>query len=192
MIVVGLPKGVLKEKSKLLAETICNCKMLSSQLKLKNNKYTFLFLKHRDIPRFIDLGILDYGITSDEWIKECDKKNIQELMTLNWCSTKMALIGSKDTENIRTCSTEFQNIARKYFNDKNVNILYISGSSETLIQDVTDASIDCVETGKTLKDNNLIIKDILFQSEVKLIGNANSNKYEIKEIIDYLKGYEKR
>ena len=189
MIKIGLPKGVLKSKSKMMAKEICKCELFDSQLKVSNEKYMFLFLKHRDIPKCINLGILDYGITSDEWIIENGKDKFNEIMEINWCKTKMALIMKDSNQPIKVCATEFPNIAKNYFRNNDVKILYISGSSETLIPEIVDASIDCVETGKTLRDNQLIIKDTIFDSNIKLISKKDVSSNNIDEIIEYLKEY---
>lgn len=190
MIKVGLPKGVLKNKSRQMASTICNCKLFDSQLKVFNDKYMFYFLKHRDIPKFIDTGLLDIGITSDEWIIETGKEKFDEILSINWCPTKMSLIVKDINSPIKKCATEFPNIATQYFKNTNTEIIKISGSSETLVPEMVDCSIDCVETGKTIKDNNLIIKDIIFESNIKLISKKSLFNEDISEILYYLKEFQ--
>ena len=175
MINIGLPKGNVLSKSKQLVERITGKPVVAGRLSVEYENYRFFFLKHRDIPGLVEQGVLNYGITSDEWIAETDARVIR-FKELDWCDTKIALIEHKDASNKpRSCVTEFQNIARKYL-PKDVHIHYISGSSEAMVPFMFDCCIDCVESGATLVRNNLVIKDILLSSKIVVIGGQVHNE----------------
>lgn len=178
MISIGLPKGELKKFSlnfisKLLGETTENKK-----LNYLNENYSIYLLKHRDIPLFLDRGLIDIGITSSEWVEESGVK-LTPILMLDWCDTRISLIESKITINnraSRSCVTEFPNIAFKYFNEKGIDcdIFKISGSSEACVPQIFDWCIDCVETGATLQENNLVEKEIILRSKVALFTKYNN------------------
>lgn len=79
------------------------------------------------------------------------------------------------TGDSRSCVTEFPNIASKYFKEQGIecNIFHISGSSEACVPQIFDWCIDCVETGTTLLENDLMEKEIILESKVALF-----TKYE--------------
>ncbi len=135
--------------------------------------YIFYFLKQRDIPVLIDNGILDYGITSDEWIKET-RVHVLRLKELDWCDTKIAVIVHKNnTKRLKKCVSEYIEIARKYFGNCEIDIKYVSGSCESLVPTEFDCCVGCVESGTTLRQNDLVVKDIILQSKIVLVGKKD-------------------
>lgn len=173
VINIGLPKGNVFNKSKELVEKFTGNSIIDGKLKVGYENFRFYFLKHRDIPFFVESGKLDYGITSDEWIVETGV-SVTRIKELDWCDTKIALIKSENYGgDLLTCVTEFENIARKYFED-NVQIERISGSSEALVPEMYSCCIDCVESGKTLNVNDLVIADIIMYSKMVLIGKTKT------------------
>lgn len=179
VVKIGLPKGVIKQKSlsvvKLLMQEEINDKCLS----FKNDNYEIYLLKHRDIPKMIEIGLLDIGITASEWIIE-NKNKVKIISVLDWCNTNICLISAEKKlflTNGINCITEFYNIAFNYFKKKKIlaNIFHVSGSSEACVPFLFDCCIDCVETGNTLKENNLHIVETIFESNIVLIGNEKIN-----------------
>ncbi len=188
---IGLPKGNIYNKSKNLVREICKKDFPDGKLTICSEKYSFYFLKHRDIPRLIAQGFLDYGITSDEWIAESGY-NLQRIEKTNWCHTKIAIIGKdrkKHIQNISSCVTEYVNIAKKFKEKNNLNYLIfsISGSSEGLVPDFCETCIDCVESGTTLYRNGLEIIKIIMESDVWLVGNLNKQIKDIDKILNVIR-----
>lgn len=64
-----------------------------------------------------------------------------------------------------------------------VNVTYISGSSEACVPEIADYCVDCVETARTLKDNDLEIKDVILESKMMLFVNEN---FSDNKILSYL------
>lgn len=184
MIYIAMPKGCVFQKSKKVVENFTGMEITSGQLKIAYKKYMFCFLKHRDIPKLVENGVFHYGITSDEWLKETEVK-VKRIKELDWCDTKIALIRQKGDEGeIRSCVTEFPNIAMKTLK-KSISVQYVSGSSEALVPEFYDSCIDCVESGRTLEKNNLIIDQILLNSKTVLIGNED-NRYLLEDFMRWL------
>lgn len=177
MISIGLPKGGLKKYSLNFISNLIGEPVESKKLSFSTENYTIFLLKHRDIPRFLECGLIDVGITSIEWVEESGIE-LNLVMMLNWCDTRISLIESKEkdrTGDSRSCVTEFPNIASKYFKEQGIecNIFHISGSSEACVPQIFDWCIDCVETGTTLLENDLMEKEIILESKVALF-----TKYE--------------
>ncbi len=192
---IGLPKGNVIGKSLQLVRYIMGEDADSKKLSFKKDNITLLLLKHRDIPKMIEKGQLDVGITSYEWIVENDSK-VKVIKELDWCDTRIALIGGAqneiDNRNSVNCLTEFPNIAKEYFVKKNMcaNVTYISGSSEACVPEMADCCVDCVETARTLRHNNLEIKDVILESKMMLITNQNfvDSNNVLPFIVDKIKG----
>jgi ATP phosphoribosyltransferase len=170
---IGLPKGNVYGKSKELVTKVIGNEIPEGKLSISYEGYIFYFLKQRDIPVLIDNGILDYGITSDEWIKET-RVHVLRLKELDWCDTKIAVIVHKNnTKRLKKCVSEYIEIARKYFGNCEIDIKYVSGSCESLVPTEFDCCVGCVESGTTLRQNDLVVKDIILQSKIVLVGKKD-------------------
>lgn len=132
-------------------------------------------MKHRDIPKMINEGLLDVGITSYEWIAESET-NLKILKELDWCNTSIALIGKEMKNGKAKCATEFSNIANRYIGERklDIEVYKISGSGEAGIPGLFDYCVDCVETGETLKQNGLVVLDEILPSKIMLVCKDES------------------
>ena len=193
MLMIGLPKGCIKDKSIELVESLIGKNEYQNKLSFRNDDFSIFLLKHRDIPNMVEEGLLDIGITSEEWIEE-NQNNVNILKVLEWCNTNISLIVASENKVVMNktikCVTEFPKIANKYFTVKKIphEIYHISGSSESLVPDLFDCCIDCVETGRTLLENNLLEKDVIFESKIVVIGRKDIKKDDrnIKQLLDFI------
>lgn len=191
MINIGLPKGVVKGKSLALIEKYSGNKIDKDTLNYECGNIRFILLKHRDIARFVNQGVLNYGITSMEWINELDA-HVRVMKELEWCNTRVSLISKNNqtvlNKNKIKCISEFPNITKKYFEqfkDKSVTVDYISGSSEAFVSNLYDCCVDCVETGKTLRKNDLFEEGIILNSKMVFIQSMKCEESN-KEVLDLL------
>ena len=190
---IGLPKGGLLRNSIQVVERLINAEVDRGCLSFQNDKYEIFLLKHRDIPKLVEDGKLDIGITSFEWIRE-NQNDVEVLLVLDWCDTKICSITSKDGDSLNDltqicCATEFPNIALEFFRKRNIDafILSVFGSSEAFVPMLAQVCIDCVETGETIEKNNLQIQDVIMESKVVVIKNKNrEKKFEIEKFCNIL------
>lgn len=183
---IGLPKGNVYDKSRQFVVDVVGREIPKGKLSIVHEGYIFYFLKHRDIPVLIDKGFLDYGITSDEWIVETGVELLR-LKELDWCDTEISLIVHKDYKGqLKSCVSEYINIARKFVKDCNINMFYVSGSCESLVPTEFDCCVGCVESGATLHQNDLVIKKVLLQSKIVLVGKEEISTEEMKRIYEIL------
>lgn len=175
MIHVGLPKkGVLSQSLELMGHFI-DVEYIENKLTYTSKDITFHLLKHRDIPRLIAEGKLDWGVTSTDWIEECGYR-LGIFNEFDWCNSRISLIGTNEREIILedklTCVTEFPNITRNSFLKKGfdqISIHKISGSCESMVPSVYDFCVDCVETGETLCRNSLREIEVLFNAHIAAV-----------------------
>lgn len=204
MINIALPKGRLVNKVYTLFEKIGyeNKELLEDNRKLvfenKNKNVRYLIVKPSDVGIYVEKGAADIGIIGKDILIE-NSHDIYELLDLKFgkCKISIASINGykEDIDKRLRVATKYINISKKYFNsiNRDVEIIKLNGSIELApILDLSDVIIDIVETGSTLKENNLIIiKDIIDYISARLIVNKVSYKFKNDIITNIVKNIEK-
>ena len=204
MINIALPKGRLVNKVYTLFEKIGyeNKELLEDNRKLvfenKNENVRYLIVKPSDVGIYVEKGAADIGIIGKDILIE-NSHDIYELLDLKFgkCKISIASINGykEDIDKRLRVATKYINISKKYFNsiNRDVEIIKLNGSIELApILDLSDVIIDIVETGSTLKENNLIIiKDIIDYISARLIVNKVSYKFKNDIITNIVKNIEK-
>jgi len=206
---IGIPKGSLQEHTFKIFE------LAGFNIQLLPRSYILLFddpeiegflLRPQEIPRYLEDGKLDLGISGDDWIVETEAE-VVEICDLRYAKQKIkkvkwVLAVPKDSkvESIRALkgkiiSTEIVNIVQNYLKKNKVKakVEFSFGATEVKPPRFADAIIDLIETGASLEAHNLKILDTVFESSTKLIANKNSwenpwKKEKIKELALLLKG----
>ncbi len=150
-----------------------------------------VFIRASDIPRIVEAGAADLGITGHDFVAESGAK-VKEALDLGFGKAKIAIMASanseiKSVEDITSetrVATKYVNIAREFFGKlgKEPRIIGISGASEVMpYLGVADVVIDTVSTGTTLRLHNLKVVDTIMETSARLIVNENgprSNKID--------------
>lgn len=199
-ITIALPKGrLLDQVQELFTErgfpfSFKDRKLIASD---PENRFEFLAVKNSDLPTYITHGIAGIGVCGSDVIYESGF-HFYELLSFPFGGTKMCLAAKKETplppEGKKiTIATKFTKFAREYYHSiaTPVEIIKLNGSVELApVLGLTDYIVDLVETGSTLKANNLEVLQTLENIEVKLIANPAYYKIhyrEINKLIDILK-----
>lgn len=168
----GLDCGALKEKSR---------KLIFNDNK---SKLRFIFVKAADVPTYVEYGAADIGIAGKDTLLE-EGRNLYELLDLNFGKCKMCVCGKKGVSppnGFMRVATKYPNIARNHFaskKNKTIEIIKLSGSVELApLCGLSDVIVDIVESGKTLKENNLEIIEQICNISARLIANRVSLKME--------------
>ncbi len=195
MLRIAITKGrIEKDVCNLLSkcnfdvESIVN-KNRELLIKTKDN-IEYVFAKSNDVVTFIEHGMVDLAFVGKDTLDEIDFDDYNELLDLNVGKCYFALAAypeyrNKKFKGRKKIATKYPNIAKKYFNElqENVEIIKIEGSVELgPIIGMTDAIIDIVETGSTLKANGLEIIEKISDISTRLIANRVSLKFKNKEI----------
>lgn len=189
MLKIAIQKsGRLYEDSiNLLKE--CGIDLNNSGRQLKATAYNFpleaYFLRHDDIPQYIEDGVADAGIVGENVFKEknCDVEVLGRL-GFGRCRLSIALPKGMDYESIRDLenkriATTYPNILRQYFAERNINcdIHEIRGSVEIAPGiGLADAVCDLVSTGSTLFTNGLKEVEVIMESEALFVAAPNRSK----------------
>jgi ATP phosphoribosyltransferase len=146
-------------------------------------------LRPQEIPKYVEDGFFDMGITGYDWIRESGAE-VVELADLPYTKTAVGTIVRLVLAVAGTCpytkaeelpdgtriSTEYPNIVRDYFNDlgKNVAIYLSYGATEAKVPEMADAVVELTETGGTLRKHGLRIIDTVLESTTRLVANRQS------------------
>lgn len=198
---IALPKGRLLKKVYDLFKKIGyeNKELLEDNRKLvfENKGIRYLIVKPSDVGIYVEKGVADIGIVGKDILLE-NSHDIYELLDLKFGKCKICMASIKDykedIERRLRVATKYINVSKKYFDsiNRDVEIIKLNGSVELApILNLSDVIIDIVETGGTLKENNLIvIKDIVDYISSRLIVNKVSFKFKNNLITEIVKNIE--
>jgi ATP phosphoribosyltransferase len=160
-------------------------------------------LRPQEIPKYVEDGFFDLGITGYDWIREsgADVVEVADLpYTKTAVGTKVRIVLAvggdspyrrpRDLPDGVRISTEYPNIVRSYFQDLGIKArVYLSyGATEAKVPEMADAVVELTETGGTLRRHGLRIIDTVLESTTRLIANrasyADGHK---KQLIEELK-----
>ena len=194
MINVALPKGRLGEKVYAMFEKAgyeCpSIKENSRKLIFENAEkgVRYFWVKPSDVSIYVERGSADIGVCGKDILLEYEP-DVYEMLDLNMGKCHMAVAGKKDfydnTDKTLRVATKFVNIAKKYYASKSrdIDIIKLNGSIEIApILDLSDVIVDIVETGTTLKENNLEVVEKFLPISARLIVNKSSFKFKTEEI----------
>jgi len=203
-LVIALPSGRLLKSSIQLLERIGidlkGGKEINRKLSFYNREKSikFIITKPKDNPTYVECGVADIGIVGEDVLLE-EKKDVYKLLDLKLGKYKMILAApeSRNQENIYKnnghrlkIATKYPHIAGDYFRQKGiyVEIIKLYGSVELAPQvSLADMIVDIVSTGRTLKENNLVVVDEITTLSVQLIVNRISYKTKHDKITHFLK-----
>lgn len=194
MINIALPKGRLGEKVYSMFERAgypCpSIKENNRKLIFENEEANvrYFWVKPSDVSIYVERGAADIGVCGKDILLEYEP-DIYELLDLNIGKCRMAVAAKEDfyDDNLRTLkvATKFENIASKYYASlgRDIDIIKLNGSIEIApILGLSDVIVDIVETGTTLKENNLHVFEVVAPISARLIANKSSFKFKTQEI----------
>lgn len=164
-----------------------------------------MLLRAQEMARYVEMGVLDAGLTGHDWIEEtgADVIEVAELRfskvsrrPVRWvlCVPEDSPIKSvKDLEGKRI-ATEAVGMTRRYLERNNVNaeVEFSWGATEVKAPKLADAIVEVTETGSSLRANKLRIVDEILQSTTRFIANRDAyndpwKKKKIDDIVMVLK-----
>lgn len=200
-IKIALAKGRTAEQSiELLAQIgieFSNYSKNSRKLIFTDTKeqMEMILVKATDVPVYVEKGAADVGIVGKDVLLE-EQADVFEVLNLNFGLCRMCVCGKKDFElsinRKLTVASKYPKIAKKYFDKRGMSseVIKLNGSVELApILRLADVIVDIVESGKTLKENNLEVLAEISDISTRLIINKVSLKTKsaiIKELISNL------
>lgn len=192
MITIALPKGRIAKESLELFSRIFGGDFVfeDRKLVLERGNFTFLLVRSQDVLTYVHYRAADIGIVGLDVIEE-SQHNVLKLLNLQIGKCKV-VIGSEVGKSIDyqkpqiKIATKMPHITHKYFSKKAIpiEIIKLYGSIELApLVGLSDGIVDIVETGSTMKQNNLKIDEVIMESSAYLIANQNSFYQKQEEIL---------
>lgn len=194
MINIALPKGRLGERVyDMLERAGYGCPSIKEpgrKLIFENAEagVRYFWVKPSDVSIYVERGAADIGIAGKDILLEYSP-DVYELLDLNIGKCHMAVAAKRDFFDDRQktlkVATKFVNIAKSYYSSigRDIDIIKLNGSIEIApILGLSDVIVDIVETGATLKENNLEVFETIIPISARLISNKASFKFKTGEI----------
>ncbi len=186
-IILGLPKGSLQEA------TFTMMRKAGFDMSVGRRSYVptcddpqlqCRLIRAQEISRYVELGVLDAGITGYDWIYEnnADVHEVCELLyakqglrPVRWVvavpnDSPIQKVGDLQGKRI---ATEAVGLTERYLQERGIaaEVEFSWGATEVKAPELVDAIVELTETGSSLRANNLRILDTVLESTTRLIAN---------------------
>ncbi len=187
---LGIPKGSLQ------ASTLEMMRRAGYRVEVSPRSYypavddeglSLRLIRPQDMPRFVERGIVDAGLTGADWVAE-NESDVHTVASLAYAKQQLASVrwviavaeGSSiqkvEDLNGKRISTELVNVTRKFLAKHGIKaeIEFSHGATETKVPELVDAIVELTETGASLQENRLRIVDTVMESTTCLIACRES------------------
>lgn len=201
---IALTKGRLeKDTVKLFKKLGFDCTELEDKgrkliLTVPDANLEVVLAKAADVITYVEHGVCDLGVVGKDTIME-HGGSFFEVTDLGFGKCKFALAGPVGNDfyegySVKVIASKYPNVTRRFFEKKgmDIEIVKIEGSVELApLLSLSDAIVDIVETGTTLKENGLEVYEDVAPISARLIVNTASiklRKQEIEDLITKIEG----
>lgn len=189
-LILGLPKGSLQEATFAMFQKAGFKISVGSRSYLPNvddAEIDARLIRAQEISRYVELGVLDAGITGFDWIQE-NGSDVHEVADLIYAKQGMrpvrwvlavhndsSIQSVKDLQGKRI-ATEAVGLTKRYLEKHGVkaDVEFSWGATEVKVPELVDAIVELTETGSSLRANNLRIVDVVLTSTTKFIANRKT------------------
>jgi ATP phosphoribosyltransferase len=202
MLNIALPKGRLGDQVyKILEDAGYGCRGYrekNRKLILENPEkgIRYLLVKPSDVAIYVEHKAADVGIVGKDILLE-NQPDVYELLDLKIGKCKMVVAARKDyveqPDRTLRVATKYVNIAKSFYGEqsRDIDIIKLNGSIELgPVLGLSDVIVDIVETGNTIRENNLKVLEEFKEISARFIANKSSFKFQnqiITELVDKLK-----
>jgi len=203
MLTIALSKGRILDQTLPLLEKAGLCvskkELKSRKLILDTNleDVKVIVIRASDVPVFVQHGAADLGIAGKDVLLEHGAEGVFELLDLGISKCRL-MVASKEKQDLNKSTlkvaTKYVKSAKEYFFSKGqqIEVIKLSGAIELApIVGLSDCIVDLVDTGNTLKANNLIPQELIHDISSRLIVNSAAFNTKHSQINEWVKSIEK-
>ena len=203
MLTIALSKGRILDKTLPLLKkagiSVPKSELDSRKLILNTDSKDIkvIILRASDVPVFVQHGAADFGIAGKDVLLEHGADGVFELLDLGISKCRL-MVASKKGEDLNKSSlkvaTKYVKSAKEYFymQGRQVEVIKLNGAMELApIVGLSDCIVDLVDTGNTLKANNLVPLDLIYEVSSRLIVNSAAFNTKHSEINDWIQKIKK-
>jgi len=204
---LAVPRGALLEGTLDLLDRIgvdtAEVRGESRSLVFAVGGLNLVTMRPSDVPTYVEAGAADLGITGKDVLLEQSDRAVYELLDLGYGACRMVLAGRKGDERLGEAerrlgsiriATKYPRIAARYFESsgRQAEVVEVKGSVELApLVGLADGIVDLVDTGRTLEENALEVREEIARCTARLVANRVAHKLrsaELDALVERLKG----
>jgi ATP phosphoribosyltransferase len=166
----------------------------SRSLVFDRGNLTLITMRPSDVPTYVEAGAADLGITGKDVLMEQRDRMVYEFLDLGYGACKMVLAGRRGDERLgeserrlgaMRIATKYPRTAQRYFEQtgRQAEVIEVKGSVELApLVGLADGIVDLVDTGRTLAENDLEVREEIARCTARLVGNRIAHKLRGAEV----------
>ena len=195
-LTIAVPRGALFEQTLDVLDALG---LDSSEIRSNDRKLVFpevgvITMRPSDVPSYVEHGAADVGITGKDVLLEQRDRAVYELLDLGYGACRMVLAGRKGDESLGEAerrlgtmriATKYPRTAERYFlqRGRQAEVIEVKGSVELApIVGLADGIVDLVDTGRTLAENHLEVREEIARCTARLVANRVAHKLRAAEV----------
>jgi ATP phosphoribosyltransferase len=151
-------------------------------------------MRPSDVPTYVEAGAAHAGITGKDVLLEQRDRVVYELLDLGYGRCRMVLAGRRGDERLGESerrlgqfriATKYPRIAERYFErtGRQAEVIEVKGSVELApLVGLADGIVDLVDSGRTLADNDLEVREEIEVCTARLVANRIAHKLRAEEV----------
>jgi ATP phosphoribosyltransferase len=195
---VAVPRGALWDGTLDLLERLGvdtgALRSDSRSLVFEANGLVLVTMRPSDVPTYVEAGAADLGITGKDVLLEQRDRAVYELLDLRFGACRMVLAARRGDESLGEAerrlgamriATKYPRTAERYFQDagRQAEVIEVKGSVELApLVGLADGIVDLVDTGRTLADNDLEVREEIAACTARLVANRVAHKLRAAEV----------
>jgi ATP phosphoribosyltransferase/ATP phosphoribosyltransferase regulatory subunit len=197
-IKLAVPRGALFEGTLDLLDAIGvdtgELRGESRSLVFATGDLVLVTMRPSDVPTYVEAGAADLGITGKDVLLEQSDRAVYELLDLGYGACRMVLAGRKGDASLGESerrlgsvriATKYPRIAAGYFerSGRQAEVVEVKGSVELApLVGLADGIVDLVDTGRTLEENALEVREEIARCTARLVANRVAHKLRAAEV----------
>ena len=166
----------------------------SRSLVFETGELTLVTMRPSDVPTYVEAGAADLGITGKDVLMEQHDRIVYEFLDLGYGACRMVLAGRRGDERLgeserrlgaMRIATKYPRTAARYFEQTGhqAEVIEVKGSVELApLVGLADGIVDLVNTGRTLAENDLEVREEIARCTARLVGNRVTHKLRPDEV----------
>lgn len=195
---LAVPRGALFERTLDLLDAIgadtAELRGPSRSLIFETGELVLVTMRPSDVPTYVEAGAADLGITGKDVLAEQADRAVYELLDLRYGECRMVVAAPAGDDRMAESerrlgavriATKYPRTAERHFDEtgRRAEVIEVKGSVELApIAGLADGIVDLVDTGRTLRDNGLEIREEIAVSTARLVANRVAHKLRAAEI----------
>jgi ATP phosphoribosyltransferase len=195
---LAVPRGALWDGTLALLEQVGvdtgELRSDSRSMVFEGGGLVLVTMRPSDVPTYVEAGAADLGITGKDVLLEQRDRAVYELLDLRFGTCRMVLAGRRGDESLGEAerrlgamriATKYPRTAERYFQDtgRQAEVIEVKGSVELApLVGLADGIVDLVDTGRTLAENDLEVREEITRCTARLVANRVAHKLRAAEV----------